>query len=277
MRLVAAFAITLLASTASPAAAQQIRGRALDSSTGFPVPLAGVWLLNAERDQLDLAMADSLGRYFLTVPDSGEYFLVAERYGFFETQTPLLGIAASRDYDLDLELRPEPIRVEGVEVTVRNERVNRWIQGELGLLEHPAGMFGYRVLQGSRLMEAKTRSKFDPTETMRWLYIPVQHGRCVSINRHLRASNVSWARGPRNQAFGGGMGGTTSREEIADRLVDAAEAEAGGECNAGSLWLNDRRVPNEHIERINMTTIAVVVTLPNMVRLYTYDFNWAFR
>ena len=265
-------AIALLTASAPPAEAQLLRGRVLDGSTGFPLPLSSVWLLDADRDQIELAMADSLGRYFLTVPDSGRYFLVAERFGFFETETPLLEIAASRDYDLDLELRPEPIRMEGLEVTVRNEQVNRWIRAELGLMEDPAGLFGYRVLQGERLMEAKTRAKFDPTHTMRWLYIPVQHGRCVSINVYLRAESVSWLRGPRTSAFGGELSGTTSLSEIGARMDDDPD-----ECNAGTLWLNDRRVPNEHIDRIDMATIGVVVTLPNMVRMYTYDFNWAFR
>ena len=267
-------ACALLVVVAAPAHAQQIRGRVLDSSTGTPVPLTGVWLLERDRDQVDLAMADSLGRYFLTVPDSGEYFIVAERFGYFETESPLLGISGTRDYDLDLELRPEPLRVEGLEVTVRNEQVSSWVQGELGLLMPPEALFGYRVLQGERLMEAKTQAAFNPTETLRWLYVPVSHGRCVSINATPRAEPISSLMvGARNQAFGEGAAtGTASREEVpasASRDPDA--------CAGGSLWVNDRRVPNEHIERVNMSTIAVVVTLPNMVRMYTYDFDWAFR
>ena len=33
----------------------------------------------------------------------------------------------------------------------------------------------------------------------------------------------------------------------------------------------------QYARTIDMTKIAVVVTLPNEVRMYTYDFNWAFR
>ena len=266
--------LALAALCSVPAQAQQIRGRVLDSSNGMPVPLTGVWLLDGEREHVDLAMADSLGRYFLTVPDSGEYFIVAERFGYFETESPLLGISGIRDYDLDLELRPEPIRVEGVDVAVRNEQVSRWVQGELGLLVPPEALFGYRVLQGSRLAEAKARARFDPTETLRWLYIPVSHGRCVSINATPRAERIaSWMVGPRNDAFGDGAStGTVSREGVARAM--SADSD---ECSGGGLWVNDRRVPNEHLDRVDLSTIAVMVTLPGMVRMYTYDFGWAFR
>jgi hypothetical protein len=267
-------AVALLLALAAPAGAQQIRGRVLDSSNGMPVPLTGVWLLDGERGQVDLAMADSLGRYFLTVPDSGEYFIVAERFGYFETASPLLAIAGTRDYDLDLELRPEPLRVEGLDVTVRNEQVSSWVQGELGLLVPPQGIFGFRVLQGERLTEAKTRARFDPTETLRWLYIPVSHGRCVSINATPRAERIASAvSGVGSPAFGEGAAtGTVAREDLMPAPTSDPDA-----CNGGSLWVNDRRVPNEHVDRLDMSRIAVVVTLPSMVRMYTYDFDWAFR
>lgn len=54
----------------SPVGAQQVRGRVVDGSNGRPVQLAGVWLLDRHREQVDLARADSLGRYFLTAPGS---------------------------------------------------------------------------------------------------------------------------------------------------------------------------------------------------------------
>lgn len=262
----ALFSLTL------PVDAQQIRGRVVDSSNGSPVQLAAVWLLDRDRGPIDLAMADSLGRYFLTVPDSGEYFIVGERFGYFETESPLLSIRDDRDYDLDLELRPEPIRVGGLDVAVRNEQVVDWLSLEYG--RNPAEFFGFRVLQGARLQEAKTRGKLNPTQTLRWLYIPVSHGRCVSINVVHQPESVSLMAGPRNRAFEAGSApvGTVEREELS-AIPDGEPAE----CDAGSLFVNDRRIPNEQIDHVDLTTIAVVVTLPNAVRMYTYDFDWAFR
>lgn len=112
---------------AVPAQCQQIRGRVHDAANDAPVQLAGVWLLDGDREQVALAMADSVGRYFLTVPGSGEYFIVADRFGYFATESPLLAISGDRDYELDLELRPEPIGIAALDVTVRNEQVVEWL------------------------------------------------------------------------------------------------------------------------------------------------------
>jgi hypothetical protein len=49
----------------------------------------------------------------------------------------------------------------------------------------------------------------------------------------------------------------------------------GTDC--GSLWVNDRSVPNEQLERVDLSSIAVIVALPGSVRMYTYDFDWSFR
>lgn len=260
---------------AAPADAQQIRGRVIDASNESPVHLAGVWLLDGDRGQVALAMADSVGRYFLTVPDSGEYYIVAERFGYFLTESPLFAISGERDYDLDLELRPEPIRVGGLDVTVRNEEVVDWLVLEYG--RNPAEFFGFRVLQGERLQQAKMRGEFNPTETLRWLYIPVWHGRCVSINPYPRAEHPGLMLRPRISAFGPGAApaGTVSREQQAAEAQAAATASE--ECTSGGLYVDDRRIPNEHIDSIDLSTIAVVVTLPNLVRMYTYGFDWSFR
>jgi hypothetical protein len=260
----------LVLAVAGEAEAQQLRGRVLDSSNGQPVQLAAVWLLDRDRESVALAMADSVGRYFLTVPDSGEYFIAAERFGYFETESPLLSIAGTRDYDLDLELRPEPIRVEGVDVTVQNERVIDWLKLEYGV--NPVQFFGFRVLQGERLQEAKMKGKFNPTETLRWLYIPVSHGRCVTINGIQVPESESLMRGLRNRAFQPG-------DVPAGTLPRGALSEPNGpdECGGGGLYVNDRAMPPELIDDVDMTSIALVVTLPNTVRMYTYDFNWAFR
>jgi len=253
----------------APAGAQVVSGRVLDSTNGAPVSLVGVQLLDRLRDHVAITVADSLGRYFLTVPDSGEYFIVAQRYGYTDLESPLLAISNQRDYDLDLELRPAPIGLGGVTVTVRNEEVIDWLTLEFGM--NPSEMYGFRLLQGARLEEAKARAKYEPTGTLRWLYVPISHGLCVSINALPLPQSVSWFRGARNGA-GTPPGGTRS-------LEDGMPASGGGPdgMGCGSLMVDDRVIPNELIDTVDMTSIAVVVTLPGLVRMYTYEFNWAFR
>jgi len=256
---------------APPVAAQSVRGSVLDGTNGRPGPTAGVYLLDRERRTLTVAMADSLGRWALTVPDSGAYFLVAERFGYRDTESPLLAISDSRDYTLDLELRPEPLGLGPLTVTVRNDQVVEWLTREFG--GNPSADFGFRLLQGDRLAEAKAKGKMKPTETLRWLYIPVRHGgECVSINVVPRAETVTF-RGPRSGAFD-----TPGAPPQATRSMDQIHSDfesRGADC--GSLWVNDRSVPNEQLERIDLSSIAVIVAIPWAQRMYTYDFDWSFR
>jgi len=255
---------------APPVRGQVVRGIVLDAANGRPVPMAAVQVMTAEREAVVVAMADSLGRYALSVPDSGEYVLVAQRFGYRDLVSPLLAISDARDYVLDLELKPEPLGLGELTVTVRNEQAVRWLQRELGV--SPNTVFGFRLLQGERLAEAKAKGRFRPTETLRWLYIPVSHGPgCVALNAFPRASTVTF-RGPRAGAFpvGEAPAGTVDF----DRL---RREHARGPDLCGSLRVDDRVVPNEQLESIDMGSIAVVITLPGEVRMYTWDFDWRFR
>jgi hypothetical protein len=264
-------ALGVLLAFTSPLTAQVIRGTVLDAKNDRPVPMAAVQLMDGDRNSLLVAMSDSLGRYALVVPDSGAYFLVAQRFGYEDMVSPLLAISGSRAYDLDLELRPEPLGLGEITVTVRNEQAVAWLTREFGV--NPSGAFGFRLLQGDRLAAAKVKGKLGPTETLRWLYVPVSHGpACVSINSTPRAVRGGW-RGPRQGPFGepgSAPAGTASAEKAA-----AAAAEGSDRC--GSLMVNDRPLPNEDLESIDMSSIAVIVTLPGVVRMYTYDFDWTFR
>lgn len=252
---------------AEPAAAQLVRGRVVDASRGQPIPTAAVFLLNGERDHVAVMVADSLGRYTVQVPEEGEYYLVAQRFGYVDMETPLLRIGVERNYALDLELTPQPLGLEGVEVVVRNEEVIDWLRLEFGA--SPVEAFGFRIVQGAQLDVAKERGAFDPTNTLRFLYVPVSHaGECVRINSLPRAQRMSGWDGLRDGVLGA-MGvapaGTRSRDAVASPT------------GCGTLMVNDRVIPNELLDTIDMTSIGVVVTLPGLVRMYTYDFSFAFR
>ena len=56
---IAPFCLALTLVSVTPATGQQIRGRVLDSSSGAPVAIAAVFLLDAEREQVG-AMVDTL-------------------------------------------------------------------------------------------------------------------------------------------------------------------------------------------------------------------------
>jgi hypothetical protein len=228
----------------APLGAQEIRGRVVDASSGVPVGLAGIFLLDRERELLVRAATDTEGYYRLEAPKPGEYHVFAQRLGYYENETPLLAVGEDGPYGVDIEMRPEPIRLDPLEVAVRNERLERFLTLELGV--NPNSIFGYRVIQGVRLQEARLKAR-DNTDLLRWLYIPITHGRAVCIN----------------------TGGRAFPERGGNRRM--------GERQCGKLTVDGFVVRNEHIESIDMDRIGVVVTLPGEVRLYTREFEWDFR
>ena len=176
-------------------------------------------------------MADSAGRFVLRAPVAGEYRIVVYRYGYEETRSPLMILEDGRAYEIEVEVRPLPVSLPGVELSVVNEaEAIQWLRREWG--GHPNATKGFRLIQGARLEEAKSKSD-DNTEMLRWLYIPVSHARRVCVLS----------------------------------LFD----------DCGQLYVNGRWTPNEHIDRIDLSSIAVVVTAGRKrgsVHLFTHDFDW---
>jgi Carboxypeptidase regulatory-like domain len=236
--------------------AQELSGRIVDSANGAPVGLAAVFLLDAERKPVASSAADVEGYYTISAPSTGEFYLIVERLGYFENESPLLAVESIREYGIDMEMRPEPFRLDPLEVTVRNEQLEDFLTLSFG--QHPATIPGYRSIQGIRLEEAKLKSE-DNTELLRWLYIPIWHGRSVCI---------------------GVEGAPLPVRTGADRTnarADAAAEDPDARAQCGALYLNGYRCRNEHIELIDQNQIAVVVTFRGAAHLYTRDFDWTFK
>lgn len=264
-------ALVLLALAPVGTVAQTIRGQLLDAENGAPVGLAGVFVLSAQRDVLVGAASDTGGFYSIDAPDAGEYYVYVQRIGYFENETPLFRAEPGRTYAVDIEMRPEPFRIDPLSVTVRNEELEDFLTLQFG--RNPNSLFGYRAYQGSVLQQAKLGAK-DNTDILRRLYVMVSHGRQVCINAFMS----NGASLPSRQ----GLARTTDPDtggRIADgRVVSAGEAfDTGGGGGCGTLYLDGYRVPNEHIEEVEMEGVAVVVTLPGTVRLYTRDFDWTMK
>lgn len=241
--------------TAGEIAGQDIRGRITDAQNQAAVGLASIFLLDADRRVVARSAADTEGHYEIAVPAASEYYLVAERLGYFPNESPLLSVAAEGAFRVDMELRPEPFRLDPLEVTVRNEELVDFLRLEFGV--HPATLRGYRTIQGVRLAEARAAA-VDNTDLLRKLYIPVSHGIRVCINSF-------------------GPGAELPERMSHERVMNSAASTPALVSSCGSLFVDGYRCRNEHIEEIVMDRIAVVVTLESEVHLYTRDFDWTFR
>ena len=66
-----------------------------------------------------------------------------------------------------------------------------------------------------------------------------------------------------------------STEELGRLASEVQETAGDGGC--GTLFLDGNLMPNGQLEQLEMESVAVVVTLPNSVRLYTRSFDWTMR
>ena len=176
--MVAGVFATLLLAGPRPAVAQEIAGRAVDAATGAPVIYPEVALFDEDGVLVATTIGDSFGNFTVRAPAPGNYYCVTYRLGYQELRSPLLAVAAEARYAVDFTLHPDPIGLEGLEVTVDNETTLNWLHREF--LGSPYAMKGFRMIRGRRLEEAQEKSR-DNTEMLRWLYIPVSHGREVCV------------------------------------------------------------------------------------------------
>lgn len=111
----------LAAAATCPLAAQTIDGRVIDGTNENGVGGASVALVDRDGAERARALTDSVGRFLLRPPEAGEYYLTADRLGYAAARSPLLALTTEGRAALELVVEPEPIGLEGFEVSVEAE------------------------------------------------------------------------------------------------------------------------------------------------------------
>jgi len=194
--------IGLLTFIALPASAvgQTLLGRVLDQVNEAPIGGVIVSLVGRDGTERVRALSDSIGRFVIEPPEEGEYVLVAERFGYLETRSPLLALGLEGQAPIDLMMVPEPIGLEGLEISVEevaseelqrmglspNALGNRWISREkidaipvktdMGVILERTSQAGMRIIRPENLTTG--------SENM---------GLCVALSRARRMGRGSCA------------------------------------------------------------------------------------
>lgn len=125
----------------APAASQTLLGRVLDLANDAPIGGVIVSLVARDGTERVRTVSDSIGHFVIVPPEEGEYVLVAARFGYMEARSPLLALVIEGQTAIDMIMTPEPIGLEGLEISVEevateelkrmglsaNELGNRWI------------------------------------------------------------------------------------------------------------------------------------------------------
>lgn len=257
-----ALVLLSLLALAPGASAQDVQGRVMEEASGGPVAFAGIFVMDEERHVVGSAMADSLGRYSLTLPRPGRYTLLAQRLGYFEAASPLVEVPGTGAYAVDFEMRPEPIRLEGIGVAVEPEAQNGWARDRLLFMQqeidtshfNPARHFGFRLITGARLEEAKIRSD-DALEMLRWVYVPIYNSLDGMCARMRPASSR-----------GGGL-----------RALSDHSSMPLPTWRCGDVYLDGVPLPAEHVETLPLRNIHAVIVIPPQLHIVTVGFERRFQ
>ena len=147
-RCAAAFAAFLISLTPLPLAGQTILGRVLDQANDDPVEGVIVTLVGRDGTEHRRALTGPDGSFVLAPPAAGEYTLVAEGFGYIDTQTPLLALTMEGEAPLELMLSPAPIGLEGLEVSVEED-----ISQDLSMMGITPAALGNRWINRQRIEE----------------------------------------------------------------------------------------------------------------------------
>jgi hypothetical protein len=133
--------LALLAAT-SPLAAQTIRGRVLDATTGDPVPQAGVTVLTPEQRTAGRARTAADGTFSVELRAPGTFRLRGERAGYQASTSQAVEVAVRETVEVALRVSPQALQIEPLTVTGRIQPRRNPILASNGFYDREAGGMG---------------------------------------------------------------------------------------------------------------------------------------
>ena len=123
-----------------PAVAQSVRGVVADVRTGDRVPGAALVLTNDDGHIMGVATSDSTGAFFIQSVEPGFHVLMANRNGFRITESDRIQLHAGVTVGLRVNLVPEPLVLDPIEVVANNQVRSAEMRGFLQRLEQNTGL-----------------------------------------------------------------------------------------------------------------------------------------
>lgn len=120
--------------------AQTIVGKLLDGETRRSVVSGLVILTGLSGELVDAAVTDVSGRFQLSAPVAGDYLIVVRADGYAPTSDGILQLADGGYIEISFYVRPAPIELPGITVSV--ERTYRHLTNQ-GFYERRQTGFGY--------------------------------------------------------------------------------------------------------------------------------------
>lgn len=99
---------------ATDLSAQTLEGRLLDAATGEPIPTGLVIMMTEEGDSVGSTLSDEKGRFSISSPDAGSFFLLASAWGYEESMAGIFELGDDGVMTLEYGLAPAPLPIEKI-------------------------------------------------------------------------------------------------------------------------------------------------------------------
>lgn len=97
---------------------QIVRGTVIDAASREPVGFAYLALLTGERRVVVATLSDVEGRFSLTAPGAGSFFLYVARAGYSPLVDGVFELGEEGSFDLSVSLTPTPVALDSMVVSV---------------------------------------------------------------------------------------------------------------------------------------------------------------
>src|SRR5688572_23110343 len=134
----------ILAAVPTPAHAQKVTGRLLDGHSQRPVMLAVVTLIDSAKVLIDRTYTDDQGRFELTAPRAGSFFVAAAREGYQPKVDGVLELTAGGSIEVTFYLVPIAFRLDSLHANARSSPTVVYLRAQ-GFYERQERGFGHFI------------------------------------------------------------------------------------------------------------------------------------
>lgn len=112
------------------AGAQTIQGTLLESGSRRPIMLGQIALLDTTMTVVERTLTDHDGRFSITAPAAGSYYVVADRLGYIPVIDGIVELEGGGWLPVEFFLRPAPLELEPIVATADREEIVRRLTNE---------------------------------------------------------------------------------------------------------------------------------------------------
>lgn len=111
--------VALLGVAPTSSHAQTINGTLMEVESGTPISLGLIIMMTESGDSVTSGVTNGQGRFSVSAPDAGSFYLIASAFGFKETPAGVFELGPSGEMDVEFRIAAAPMPIDGILVSLQ--------------------------------------------------------------------------------------------------------------------------------------------------------------